>query len=46
MTIIALALFGGDTRLISERSMRQITAAIEGFSKRACWRCSAFRSSQ
>ena len=33
MTIIALALFGGDTRLISERSMRQITAAIEGFSE-------------
>ena len=33
MTIIALALFGGDERLISEDSMRQITAAIEGFSE-------------
>ena len=33
MTIIALALFGGDPRLISEESMRQITAAIEGFSE-------------
>ncbi|HMI41326.1 MAG TPA: cytochrome P450 [Sphingomicrobium sp.] len=33
MTIIALALFGGDARLISERSMRHITAAIEGFSE-------------
>ena len=33
MTIIALALFGGDPRLISEDSMRQITAAIEGFSE-------------
>ena len=33
MTVIALALFGGDPRLISEESMRQITAAIEGFSE-------------
>ena len=33
MTVIALALFGGDSRLISEVSMRQIAAAIEGFSE-------------
>ena len=33
MTVIALALFGGDARLTSERSMQQITAAIEGFSE-------------
>ena len=33
MTVIALALFGGDPRLISEESMRQISAAIEGFSE-------------
>ena len=33
MTIIALALFGGDPRLTSEQSMRQIAAAIEGFSE-------------
>ena len=33
MTIIALALFGGDERLISDESMQQITAAIEGFSE-------------
>jgi cytochrome P450 len=33
MTIIALALFGGDPRLISEVSMRHIAAAIEGFSE-------------
>ena len=33
MTVIALALFGGDRRLISEESMRQISAAIEGFSE-------------
>jgi cytochrome P450 len=33
MTIIALALFGGDPRLISEQSMRHIAAAIEGFSE-------------
>ena len=33
MTVIALALFGGDARLTSEASMRQITAAIEGFSE-------------
>jgi cytochrome P450 len=33
MTVIALALFGGDPRLISEESMRQIAAAIEGFSE-------------
>lgn len=33
MTIIALALFGGDPRLISEESMAQIAAAIEGFSE-------------
>ena len=33
MTVIALALFGGDERLITEESMAQITAAIEGFSE-------------
>ena len=33
MTIIALALFGGDSRLISEESMAHIAAAIEGFSE-------------
>ena len=33
MTIIALALFGGDPRLISDKSMAQIAAAIEGFSE-------------
>jgi cytochrome P450 len=33
MTIIALALFGGDARLISEESMAHIAAAIEGFSE-------------
>lgn len=33
MTIIALALFGGDSRLISDESMAQIAAAIEGFSE-------------
>jgi len=33
MTIIALALFGGDSRLISETAMRHISAAIEGFSE-------------
>jgi len=33
MTVIALALFGGDPRLISEQSMEQIAAAIEGFSE-------------
>jgi cytochrome P450 len=33
MTVIALALFGGDPRLISEESMRHIAAAIEGFSE-------------
>ncbi|MDV3256994.1 MAG: cytochrome P450 [Sphingomonas sp.] len=33
MTVIALALFGGDPRLTSEGSMRQIAAAIEGFSE-------------
>ena len=33
MTIIALALFGGDPRLTREESMEQITAAIEGFSE-------------
>jgi cytochrome P450 len=33
MTVIALALFGGDPRLITEDSMKQITAAIEGFSE-------------
>lgn len=33
MTVIALALFGGDPRLISDESMSQIAAAIEGFSE-------------
>ena len=33
MTVIALALFGGDERLISETSMAHIAAAIEGFSE-------------
>jgi cytochrome P450 len=33
MTVIALALFGGDPRLISESSMAHIAAAIEGFSE-------------
>ncbi len=33
MTVIALALFGGDPRLRSEESMRHIAAAIEGFSE-------------
>ena len=33
MTVIALALFGGDPRLISDQSMAQIAAAIEGFSE-------------
>ena len=33
MTVIALALFGGDPRLTSEESMHQIAAAIEGFSE-------------
>lgn len=33
MTIIALALFGGDPRLISQTSMAHIAAAIEGFSE-------------
>lgn len=33
MTVIALALFGGDPRLTSEESMSQIAAAIEGFSE-------------
>jgi cytochrome P450 len=33
MTVIALALFGGDPRLTSEASMRHIAAAIEGFSE-------------
>jgi len=33
MTVIALALFGGDPRLISDESMAQIAAAIEGFSE-------------
>ena len=33
MTVIALALFGGDRRLVSDESMRHITAAIEGFSE-------------
>ena len=33
MTVIALALFGGDERLTKEESMQQITAAIEGFSE-------------
>ncbi len=33
MTVIALALFGGDPRLTSEQAMRHIAAAIEGFSE-------------
>jgi cytochrome P450 len=33
MTVIALALFGGDSRLTSEISMNHIAAAIEGFSE-------------
>lgn len=33
MTVIALALFGGDPRLISDESMAHIAAAIEGFSE-------------
>lgn len=33
MTVIALALFGGDARLTSDHSMRQIAAAIDGFSE-------------
>jgi cytochrome P450 len=33
MTVIALALFGGDPRLTSEVSMAHIAAAIEGFSE-------------
>ena len=33
MTVIALALFGGDPRLVSETSMNHIAAAIEGFSE-------------
>jgi cytochrome P450 len=33
MTVIALALFGGDPRLISDEAMAQIAAAIEGFSE-------------
>jgi cytochrome P450 len=33
MTVIALALFGGDPRLISDASMAHIAAAIEGFSE-------------
>ena len=33
MAVIALALFGGDPRLIREESIRHITAAIEGFSE-------------
>jgi cytochrome P450 len=33
MTVIALALFGGDPRLTSETSMAHIAAAIEGFSE-------------
>jgi cytochrome P450 len=33
MTIIAMALFGGDERLTTDASMKQITAAIEGFSE-------------
>ena len=33
MTVIALALFGGDPRLTSEDAMRHIAAAIEGFSE-------------
>ena len=33
MSVIAHALFGGDPRLTSEESMKQIAAAIEGFSE-------------
>jgi cytochrome P450 len=33
MTVIALALFGGDPRLTSDASMAHIAAAIEGFSE-------------
>ena len=33
MTVIALALFGGDDRLTSDTSMNHIAAAIEGFSE-------------
>ena len=33
MTVIALALFGGDARLTTDDSMKQIAAAIEGFSE-------------
>lgn len=33
MTIIALALFGGDERLTSDHAMAHISAAIEGFSE-------------
>ena len=33
MTVIALALFGGEQRLTSETSMNHIAAAIEGFSE-------------
>lgn len=33
MTVIALALFGGDPRLTSDTSMNHIAAAIEGFSE-------------
>ena len=33
MRVIALALFGGDPRLTTDQSMRQIAAAIEGFSE-------------
>jgi cytochrome P450 len=33
MTVIALALFGGEARLTSETSMNHIAAAIEGFSE-------------
>ena len=33
MTVIALALFGGDARLTSDHSMQQIAAAIDGFSE-------------
>jgi cytochrome P450 len=33
MTIVALALFAGDARLISDTAMRHIAAAIEGFSE-------------
>jgi cytochrome P450 len=33
MTVIALALFGGDPRLTSDTSMDHIAAAIEGFSE-------------